>query len=206
MANDNFPRGLVPLRWPFTSGNWYRVGTAADLFIGMPVELASTGYIGPVPVDSAGAVQTIGVVMQFAGTQKRGLATNDPFLDVSDLVPPDPTSDTGDRFAFVVDDPDAEFVMQGDTGGTLATLADVGQAVVGIYRSAGSGNTSTGWASLEIDASSNVASNSGFFQLLRLHDIVNQDGTENTAGANYAKWVGRLLHHQKRSGLNPIPA
>lgn len=205
MANDNFPRGLVPLRWPFVSANYYRVGTAVDLFLGMPVELASTGYIGPVPVDSAGAVQTIGVVVGFAGTQKRSIATNDPFLDVSDLTPPDPSSDTGDRYALVVDDPDAEFIVQSDTGGTMATLADAGQAIAGIYR-ATSGNTSTGWANLELDASTNVAGNSGAFQLLRLHDIVNTDGTENTAGANYAKWVVRLLNHQKRSGLNPVPA
>ena len=205
MANDDFARGLVPLRWPSVPANLYRVGTAADLFLGMPVELATSGYIGPIAVTSAGAVQSIGVVVGFAGTLKRGLATNDPFLDVSDLTPPDPSSDTGDRWALVADDPDQEFVVQADTGGTMAGLADAGQAIAGLYR-ATSGNVNTGWANLELDASTNVAGNSGAFQLLRLHDAINSDGTENTGGANYAKWVVRLLNHQKRSGVNPVPA
>ena len=205
MANDNSPRGLVPLRWPSIPVNLYRVSTGADLFLGMPVELAADGYIGPVvDVASAGAVRSIGVVVGFAGTLKRGLATNDPFLDVSDLTPPTPSSDTGDRWAVVADDPNQEFLIQEDTGGTALALADAGLAIALLYR-ATSGNTDTGWANLEADASTAVASNSGICQLLRLHDGVQVDGTENSVG-DYAKWVVRLLNHQKRSGLNPIPA
>ena len=205
MANDNIPRGLVPLNWPSLPVHYYRVSTGADLFLGMPVTLAADGYIGPVAdVASAGAVRSIGVVVGFAGVLKRGLATNDPYLDVSDLTPPTPSSDTGDRWVAVADDPNQEFVMQEDTGGTALALADAGLAIAGLYR-ASSGNTDTGWANLEIDADSGVASNSGAFLLLRLHDLVNSDGTENAVG-DYAKWVVQLLHHQKRSGINPIPA
>lgn len=204
MANDNVPKGLWPRDWPYQPAHYYRVSTGADLFLGMPVDLPASGYIEPVAVDSAGAVPTIGVVVGFAGTLKRGLATADPFLDVSDLTPPTPSSDTGDRFALVADDPQQEFVIQADTGGTLAGLADVGQAAVLLYRAA-SGNTDTGYANLELDASSNVASNSGMVQLLRLHDAVNSDGTENTAAANYTKWVVRLMHHRKTSGVSPLP-
>ena len=204
MANDNVPLGLVPLRFPEIPLNVYRVSTGADLFVGMPVERAADGYIGPVNLDSQGAVQSIGVVVGFLGTRKAGLATNDPFLDVSDLTPPTPTSDTGDRFALVLDDPDQEFVVQEDTGGTALTLADAGLVGAMLYR-ATSGNVDTGRASLEADASTFAAGNSGIVQLLRLHDVINTDGTENAVG-DYAKWFVRLNNHQKRSGIAPVPA
>lgn len=201
MANDNFPRGLFPLRWPMVPGNWYRVDTGADIYLGMPVDLASTGYVVPAGVNSAGAVNILGAAVAFAGTLKRGLATNDPFLDVSDLAPPQPSSDTGDRFVYVTDDPNQEYVIQGDTGGTVATITAAGEVVTLLYRSANSGNTDTGWTSLEFDASTNVANGSGQMTLLRLHDQVNSDGTENAAGANYQKWVARITWHRKRSGF-----
>lgn len=203
MANDDFARGFFPLNWPDMPVHYYRVSTSADIFLGMPVALASDGYIAAANVASAGAVVTIGVAVGFAGTLKRGIATRDPFLDVSDLTPPDPSSDTGDRWIAVADDPNQEFLVQEDTGGTALTLAEAGAAIPGLFR-ASSGNVTTGWANLEIDASEVVASNSGICQLLRLHDSVQTDGTENSVG-DYAKWVVRLLHHQKRSGLNPLP-
>ena len=91
MANDDFPRGLVPLRYPNIPVNAYRVSTGADIFLGMPVSLAADGYVGVVNVASAGAVVTIGVAVGFAGTLKRSIATSDPYLDVSDLTPPTPS-------------------------------------------------------------------------------------------------------------------
>jgi len=203
MVNDDFARGFFPLNWPNMSIHAYRVSTATDIFLGMPVALVSDGYVGVANVVSAGAVVTIGVAVGFAGTLKRGIATVDPYLDVSDLTPPSPSSDTGDRWIMVADDPNQEFLVQEDTGGTALALADAGAAIVGLFR-ATSGNTDTGWANLEIDADGVVVSNSGICQLLRLHDLVNNDGTENSVG-DYAKWVVRLLHHQKRSGLNPLP-
>lgn len=203
MANDDFSQGLRPLRWQALPVNIYRVSTGADLFLGMPVDLAASGYIEPVAVDSAGAVPTIGVVVGFLGTQKRGLATNDPFLDVSDLTPPTPSSDTGDRYAVVADGPDQEFLIQEDTGGTALALADAGLVGALLYR-ASSGNTDTGWSNLEADASTFAAGNSGAIMLLRLHDAVNTDGTENAVG-DYAKWVVRLNNHRKRSGVAPVP-
>ena len=200
MANDNFPRGLYPIRWPAVPGNWYRVDTAADIFLGMPVDLSSTGYVVPAGVNTAGAVNILGAAMAFSGTLKRGLATNDPYLDVSDLAPPTPSSDTGDRFVFVTDDPQQEYIVQGDTGGTLATITAAGEVVTLLYRAA-SGNTESGWANLEFDASTNAASGSGQVTLLRLHDVVNADGSENTAGANYQKWVARITWPRKASGF-----
>lgn len=199
MANDDFPRGLFPLRWPKVSGNWYRVSTAADLYIGMPVDLASTGYVGPVNINTQGAVTILGAVMAFAGPQKSGLSNNDPFLDVSDITPPSGGLETGERYAFVTDDPNQEYIVQGDTGGTLATLSAAGECVALLYRTT-SGNDNSGITSIEFDASTNVAQGSGQVTLMRLHETVNQDGTVNTAGANYQKWVARVTWHRKLSG------
>ena len=200
MANDNFPRGLRPLNWPMVPQNWYRVDTAVDIFLGMPVDLSSTGYVVPAGVNSAGAINILGAAVGFAGTQKRGLATNDPYLDVSDLAPPTPSSDTGDRYVLVTDSPNQEYVIQGDSGGTLATITAAGECVTLLYR-ATSGNVDTGYANLEFDASTNAASGSGQVTLLRAHDYVNTDGTENTLGANYQQWVVRVTWPRKISGF-----
>ena len=199
MANDNFPRGLFPLNWPKTPIHYYRVGTGSDVFLGELVDLASTGYItNAIDVTTAGIVQAIGVAVGFAGPLKRGLANDDPYLDVSDLAPLSSGLETGDRWIAVADDPDQIFVVQGDTGGTMATLSAVGETAALIYRSAGSGNTTSGWATLEMDASTNAASTGQLLRIVGLHDIVNVDGTENTAGANYAKWQVRIMTHRLR--------
>lgn len=199
MANDNFPRGLYPVNFPYIPGSWYRVDTAADIFLGMPVDLSSTGYVVPVGVNTAGAVTILGAAMGFAGPLKRGLASNQPYLKSTDLIPPSPSSDTGDRFVWVTDSPTQEYIVQGDTGGTLATLTAAGEVVTLLYRTT-SGNTNSGYANLEFDASTNVAQGSGQVTLLRLHDQPNQDGTENTAGANFQKWIVRATWPRKISG------
>ncbi len=203
MANDNNARGLYPLNWPYVPGNWYRVDTATDIFIGMPVDLSSTGYVVPTIVNSAGAVNILGAAMAFAGTLKRGTATNDPYLDVSDLTPPDPTAEggaLGDRWVYITDSPNQEYVVQGDTGATIAGLAAAGECVALLYRTT-SGNTSSGYANLELDISTNVAQGSGQMILLRLHDQPNSDGSENAAAANYSKWVCRVAWPRKISGF-----
>ena len=204
MANDDDPRGLIPLEalgGGRPRGHYYRVATATDLFRGCPVTLLASGY-----VDAASAtlmVPILGVAWGFAGVLKRGLATNDPFLDVSDLTPPTPSSDTGDRWVYVVDDPEQEFLVQEDTGGTALTLAEAGAACDLIYRGATaiavSGSLDNGWASLELDRSGVVTTTAAPVQVIRLHDTINTDGTENAVG-NFGKWVIRIVHHQRRGG------
>jgi hypothetical protein len=197
MANDNFPRGLVPANWPKISGHFYRVGSATDVFLGEVVDLASTGFVtNAVDVSTAGIVQALGVACGFAGPLKKGLACDDPFLDASDLAPLASGLEAGDRWVFVADDPDQVFIVQGDTGGTIAGLASVGETAALIYRSAGSGNTSSGWANLEMDASTNAASTGQIVRIVGIHDAVNVDGTENTAAANYCKYQVRIMNHR----------
>jgi len=198
MANDNFPRGLFPKNWPHMPVSYYRVDTTNDIFLGQLVDLSSTGYVSnAITVSSAGnGVMAIGVAVGFAGPLRKGLACDDPYLDASDLTTLAAGLETGDRWIAVADDPNQEFVVQADTGGTLATLSAAGEAALLIYR-ATSGDTTTGWANLELDASSNATGTNNVVQILKLHDVVNTDGTENTAGANYAKWVVKILNHRK---------
>lgn len=201
MVNDNDPRGLIPLEalnGGRPRGHYYRVTTATDLFKGCPVTLLASGYVDASSVTAM--VPILGVAWAFAGTLKRGLATNDPFLDVSDLTPPTPSSDTGDRWVYVLDDPEQEFIVQEDTGGTQLTLAEAGAACDLIYRGATatavSGNLDNGWAALELDVSGVVTTTAAPVWIIRLHDMINTDGTENAVG-DYGKWVVTILHHQR---------
>lgn len=197
MANDDIPRGLIPLNLERPGQvHYYRASTSTDIYIGDPVHLAPTGYV---TIASATLmVPVLGVAVGFAGTLKRGLATNDPYFDVSDLAPPTPASDTGDRWIAVADDPNLEFLIQEDTGGTALALADVG-ASCDLVRRTDVGNEDTGWANIELDASTIAATTAAMMIVERLADLVNSDGTENAVG-DYAKWVVRILHHQKRGG------
>ena len=205
MANDNIPLGLVPWNFNLQQAHYYRVSTAADIYLGQPVTIPAAGYVIGAGVATDSSV-VMGVAVGFAGRLKRGLATNDPFLDVSDLTPPIPSSDTGDRYVLVTDDPNQEYLIQEDTGGTALALADLGASIHSLYRgadgSAVTGNADTGRVTMELDASTVAASTAGMFTLLRLHDTVNSDGTENAVG-DYAKWIVRITHHQK-TGLQAV--
>ena|SRR3990167_7352617 len=206
MANDNIPRGFIPLNLTAKDVHYYRVSTATDIYVGSPVTLLANGYVSA--ATATGVTPVLGVAWGFAGTLKRGLATSDPFLDASDLTPPTPSSDTGDRWIGVIDNPNVEFLVQEDTGGTALALADVGAATDFIYRGATAiatnGNTDTGWANVELDASGVVTTTAAQCQILRLADLVNSDGTENAVG-DYAKWIVRFFHHQKVAGLIAQP-
>ena len=205
MANDNYARGLVPVNQGHRSANIYRVSTAADIYVRQPVALPAAGFVIGAGVATDSSV-VLGVVVGFLGTNKSGLATSDPYLDVSDLTPPTPASDTGDRFVMVLDDPNQEYYIQEDTGGTALALADLGASIHMLYRgadgSAVTGNADTGRVTAELDASTVAATTAGMFTILRLFDGVNNDGTNNVAG-DYAKWVVRITHHQK-TGLQAV--
>ena len=199
MPNDNYPRGLIPINWPNISSHWYRVSTAADIFLGEPVQRDSTGYIVGIGTPT-GATMVMGVAVQFGGVLKRGLATPDPFLDVSDLTPPTPSSDTGDRWVRVSDDPSQEYFIQEDTGGTALALADAGAGIDLLYRGVNgttvNGDVETGWSNIELDASTVATTTALLCVLQRLDDRVNSDGSENAVG-DFAKWIVTFLRHQK---------
>lgn len=190
MANDNFGRGLFPLRQPTPdSVHAYRVNTAADIYLGMPVAIDANGEVSVIGVNTAGLVQVLGVVVGFQDEGGGAPLETDPFLDVSDIA-------AGRIFnALVLDNLSQEYVIQEDTGGSALTQADAGTVATMIYMT-GSGSTTTGWTNLELDRSTVVTTTSGQIQLLRVHQTTNSDGTANAPG-NYCKWVVRLLNSQK---------
>ena len=198
MANDNFPRGLFPINYPKMPCHYYRVDTAKNIFLGEIVDLASTGYVtNVIDVTTAGIVQALGVAVGFAGNLKRGLAgVGDPYLKASDLTTLASGLEAGDRWVLVADDPRQEYIVQGDSGGTMAGISAQGETGAMIYR-ATSGNTNSGWANLELDASTNAASTGQIVRLLRMHDGINTDGTENTGAVAYTKWVVQIQTHRK---------
>lgn len=206
MANDNNPRGLIPLDWPYTKVHAYRITTGGDVFLGQGVDAVAAGYVSAVTI--TGIQTLIGVVVGFTGPNESGLATNAPFLDVSDLTPVVGGLPAGDRFAIVADDPDQLYVVQEDTGGTALTLAETWSSIDGIFRGTDAdntdGNTNTGWANLEIDASSVVQTTAATFQIVKLYETVNSDGTRNAVG-DYAKWVIKILHHRMRGANIMVP-
>lgn len=205
MANDDFARGLVPINFnPKANAHYYRASSASDIFIGQPVLMNASGYVGAA---SNAAIQPtiIGVAIGFAGPQKRGLATDDPYLDASDLTTLAAGLETGDRYVLVADDPQQQFIIQEDTGATALALADQGAAIDLIYRTAAdSGNTTSGIARLEIDASTVVTTTAAVLQILQLADLVNNDGTNNAVG-DYAKWVVKFVTHQLGGAANAAP-
>ena len=195
MANDDFARGLVPLN---TNGHgtvnahYYLATTATDLAIGMPVVLV-TGRVQRAAV--TGMVPALGAILGFS--KNKGASNElDPWLDVSDL-----SSD--DWYVQVADDPDQEFYIQEDTGGAAMTATAPQCTVSGVYQTT-SIDTVTGVARLELDATTAVLTTGAVFRILRLHDYVNSDGTQNALG-DYAKWVVIFAHHQKRGGAIEQP-
>ena len=207
MANDNSPRGLQPvnLGQGANAVGYYRVNTGAttDMYVGCPVTLLASGYVAV--ASPTLMVPILGIAVGFAGPLKRGLAIPQgaAFLDVSQLIPPSPASETGDRYVLVAHDPQQLFLIQEDTGGTALALADVGAWCDMIYRGATAisvtGDTDSGWANIELDASSIVAGTGASMRVLALADTVNTDGTNNAVG-DYAKWIVQVGHHQRAGG------
>ena len=72
-----------------------------------------------------------------------------------------------------------------------------------IYRGATAisvtGDTDSGWANIELDASAIVAGTGASMRVLGLADTVNTDGTNNAVG-DYAKWIVQVGHHQRAGG------
>ena len=204
MANDDRPRGLIPLDWPSTRVHAYRITTGGDVFVGQAVDAVAAGYISAITM--TGLQPSLGVVVGFAGPNLGGLASSDPFLDVSDLTPPTGGEPPGDRYALVADDPQQQYYIQEDTGGTALTLADNWSTLDLVFRgptgTVTNGNTDTGWANLELDASSIVQTSGAFVQVIRLHEAPNSDGTLNAPG-DFAKWVVRISQH--RLSTTPLP-
>jgi len=201
MANDDLPRGLVPLNTNnggTVQTNVYEADTANDVYIGMPVALNAAGQATAAAV-GVDLTCILGVATGFldetAGAAPNKDLNSPPFLDVSDFT------SVGNPHIIVSDDPNQEYYIQEDTGSTALTQAAAGTTAHLLFQ-ATSGNTTTGWTTAELDASTAASDTGGSFQLLRFHRNMNSDGSVNAAG-DYAKWVVKIYHHQRAGKSQP---
>lgn len=196
MANDDSVRsrgGLLPVQFPF--GNfkkeYYRLTTgvaACNIFIGMPVDLDATGRAIPIELTTSGNY-LLGSVVGFADTNLEALPSAMETTNAGAYLP-----GNTDAFVLVATDPNQDFILQEDTGGTALTLSEVGNNANMVYRST-SGDTTTGYATVELDRSSAGTGTGGVLVIKQLGRQMNSDGTQNGVG-NYGKWVVGIARHR----------
>jgi len=186
--------GILPVGYPF--GNFkksvYRLTTgaaAANVFIGALVDLTAGGEAGFAFDWTASNNAVLGPVVGFTDTDYAALPTAMETTTAGPYLP-------GNTNAYVIvcDDPMQDFVIQEDTGGTALALADIGLNANPIFRSS-SGNTTTGYSTLELDASSVGSGTGGILMIKGISLNMNSDGTRNAVG-DYAKWIVRLVRHR----------
>lgn len=210
MANDDVIRargGLLPVQYPFGAfkKSYYRLTTgvaAANIFIGMPVDLDTNGravpWAGPVA-----NLSLLGTIVGFADTDGAALPSAMETTTAGAFLP-----GNTDAYVMIADDPNQEFFLQEDTGGAVLTEASIGNTFDLIYRSS-SGDTTTGYATVELDRSTAGTGTGGIVQLVNLGRNMNSDGTINSFG-NFAKCVVRIARHRNSNaaataqGGNPI--
>jgi len=196
MANDDSIAargGLLPVQFPF--GNYkkgmYKLTSAAvATFIGQPMDLDANG--GAVPAAITGTSPILGPVVGFLDTNKAGLPSGMTSLSQGSYLPA-----LTDAYVLIADDPDQEFMIQEDTGGSALTAAAVGNLGYFVPRTS-SGSTVTGYSTVEFDRSSITATDSAHLLLLGIVDNTNSDGTPNDYG-NYATLKVKIYRHRLAS-------
>lgn len=196
MANDDVVAargGLLPVEYPF--GNYkkgyYRLTTgaaAANIYLGMPVDLDANGRAAVVEVTASNNA-LLGSVVGFLDTDFNALPTSQETTTAAPYLP-----GNTDAIVIVADDPQQDFIIQEDTGGTALALADIGLNANLVYRSS-SGNNTTGYTTCELDASSAGTGTGGVLMVKNLAFQMNSDGTRNAVG-DYAKWIVRIVRHR----------
>lgn len=185
MANANYPFGLKPITGPTGNIrlNLYKADTTDDIYRNDPVVLTADGRVTPA---LTGDLQPIlGSAVGFIDANRAGFGTN---LETDSYLKQDK-----DAFVIVADDPNQEFIIQADTGGTNLAETDIGATCTFNWLQTGSGDTTTGISKAELDQSDVAADSGGSLQLLDIYDAV-----DNTTG-NWAVWKVRISSHQLRN-------
>lgn len=198
MANDEQSlMGLRPLRQPYGSIKigYYRANTAINMFRYQPVVLNNSGQVQVAAIADMSGL--LGVTVGFLDANKAALPGGmDRLTDSTTSGPFLPSGN--DAYVAVADDPNQLFVCESDTGGAaIGSIQSIGQTISFVYLTAltTNGNTTTGIANVLLDSSTVANDTGGVLSLVALYDIVNQDGTLNSA-ANFGKWVVRINSHQ----------
>lgn len=201
MANDDVIAargGLLPVGFPFGNfkKNLYRLTTSATaaVFIGQPMDLDANGRVVPA---GTGDNPILGPALGFLDTAKAGIPSAMTSLSQGGYLPANT-----DAYVVVCDDPNQEFMLQEDTGGSVLTEGNIGNNGSFIYRTS-SGSTTTGLSTAELDRSTVTTGTAGALRVVGLHDYVNSDGTNNSWG-NYAKVRVKIAYH--RSAFDKLSA
>lgn len=188
MANANSPRGLLPVRdgsgRPWTGG--------ARLYY-VPASDSNAMYIGD-PVILAGSADADGVPSVTIGTAAGGAYVLGPIVAVSPLAGAgasgrDSTvyrAASTERYVWVADDPDLEFLIQEDAVGGALAAADVGLNADLI---AGAGSTAYGFSGWQLDTSTKATT-----ATLQLKIRGFELSPDNSIGANAKVLVKINLH------------
>ena len=192
MANDDAISargGLVPVGYPFENikKNVYRLTTSATaaVFFGQPMDLDANGRVVPAGM-AANSNTILGSVIGFLDTAKAGLPSSMTSLSQGSYLPANT-----DANIIISDDPDQEYMIQEDTGGSALTESNIGNTALITYRTS-SGSTTTGWCTAELDRSTAGTATGNNLVIVGLQDFVNSDGTNNGYG-NYAKLRVKLV-------------
>ncbi len=213
MANADTPFGLRPIKHrngaPYTgAANPYYVSDATNntLFIGDPVLITGTSNTAAVTVPGAGsfAIGTLPTILKCAvsdGNRCSGVIVG---------FAADPTGlenqyrlDSTERVAYVCDDPDVVFEMQGDSAtAPAATSVGAGAPFVQTH----SGSTKSGLSGIELDISELGTNPQDMFIVMRM---VNREDNDTTAV--HAKLEVIISNHtlnpegaESNDGLLPI--
>lgn len=194
MANDDMIAargGLLPVNFPFGNfkKNYYRVTTsaAAAFYLGQPVALDATGQVGAATIAASNGT-LVGSIVGFADTNLEALPTGMETTTAGAFLPANT-----DAYALVADDPDQEFVIQEDTGGSALARTNIGNNAAMIYRTS-SGDNTTGYSTVELDRSSAGTGTGGTLIIKAVGGNMNSDGTVNAPG-NYCKWIVQIVRH-----------
>jgi hypothetical protein len=184
---------LRPLRylngtpWNGRFSIYYKaVGLGEAIFKGSPVKLAgSADATGKYPTISLAAdgVPILGAVIGFGNTPNLVADVTD--LDL--LYSPTLTA----CYVAVADDPSIIFEAQEDSSTTF-TVTEVG---LNASLTTESGNTTTGWSTVEIDCATEATTNTLGIRILRLIDRV-----DNELG-DYSKWEVLINAHAYGHGV-----
>ncbi len=202
MANVDAPHGLNPVRYitgsPYNGAvnpYWVKSTSNNALFIGDAVIVQGTANTAVIEVPGAGSF--------LAGTLPEILrATAGDTNRITGVIvsfAADPTAlenvhrvDATERVAYVCDDPDVVFEIQGDSAATV-DVTDVSNNADLIFTHGGS--STTGLSGMELDSGTITADASNQLLIMR---AVNRVGNDITA--THAQWEVMISNHTMRSG------
>lgn len=154
----------------------------------VPVTGAATGYIKQATASTVALVGIFVSCKYMSTSQKRTVWSN--YWPGSDA--------TGDVTAYVIDDPNAEFIVQTNTTGIgFAKLMQYAQLVVG------TGNTANGISGMQLNGTTATTVTFPFIVLALVDNPPGVNGSDSTTGFNFVR-VGFNNQIRRSNGAGPV--